>query len=85
MTFYIYYLHFCKCPQYIFSANSTSIIIISVKRNITTCLHFSQLFFLMPGTPSGVGPVKAGQLITAGITGLVDMSFPVVSRHKVKV
>ncbi len=32
------------------------------------------------GTPSGVGPVKAGQKITAGITGLVEMSFDVKLR-----
>lgn len=39
---------------------------------------------ILTGTPSGVGPVKAGQKITAGITGLIDMSFPVVSRQKMK-
>lgn len=39
---------------------------------------------ILTGTPSGVGPVKAGQTITAGITGLIDMSFPVVTRQKMK-
>ncbi|MCO5575777.1 hypothetical protein L7F22_029582 [Adiantum nelumboides] len=37
---------------------------------------------ILTGTPSGVGPVKAGQKITAGITGLMDMTFPVVNRQK---
>lgn len=27
------------------------------------------------GTPEGIGPVKPGQKITAGITGLVDVHF----------
>ncbi|KAI5066965.1 hypothetical protein GOP47_0017493 [Adiantum capillus-veneris] len=39
---------------------------------------------ILTGTPSGVGPVTAGQKITAGITGLIDMTFPVVNRQKTK-
>lgn len=35
---------------------------------------------ILTGTPSGVGPVKPGQRITAGITGLVEMSFDVKAR-----
>jgi len=35
---------------------------------------------ILTGTPSGVGPVKEGQTITAGITGHVDISFPVKRR-----
>lgn len=34
------------------------------------------------GTPQGVGPVKVGQKITAGITGLVDVHFDVGKRQK---
>lgn len=34
------------------------------------------------GTPSGVGPVKLGQKVTAGITGLIDIHFDVQRRLK---
>lgn len=30
---------------------------------------------ILTGTPSGVGPIKDGDMIYAGIEGLVDMSF----------
>jgi len=32
---------------------------------------------ILTGTPQGVGPVKAGQKINAGITGLRDVHFDV--------
>ncbi|KAL3689609.1 hypothetical protein R1sor_015918 [Riccia sorocarpa] len=35
---------------------------------------------ILTGTPSGVGPVSAGQHVKAGITGLVEISFPVKTR-----
>ncbi|XP_050374473.1 probable acylpyruvase FAHD1, mitochondrial [Argentina anserina] len=35
---------------------------------------------ILTGTPEGVGPVKAGQKITAGITNLVDIQFNVAKR-----
>eukprot|EP00823_Brevimastigomonas_motovehiculus_P005182 TRINITY_DN365_c0_g1_i1.p1 TRINITY_DN365_c0_g1~~TRINITY_DN365_c0_g1_i1.p1 ORF type:complete len:224 (+),score=56.74 TRINITY_DN365_c0_g1_i1:51-722(+) len=35
---------------------------------------------VLTGTPEGVGAVKEGQTITAGITGLCEMRFPVVAR-----
>lgn len=34
---------------------------------------------ILTGTPEGVGPVKPGQAITAGIEGLMEMSFPVIA------
>jgi acylpyruvate hydrolase len=34
------------------------------------------------GTPEGVGPVHAGDKVTAGITGLVDVHFDVQRRTK---
>lgn len=34
------------------------------------------------GTPEGVGPVKIGQKITAGITGLSEVQFDVDRRVK---
>ncbi|KAI5415728.1 probable acylpyruvase FAHD1, mitochondrial [Lathyrus oleraceus] len=35
---------------------------------------------ILTGTPPGVGPVKEGQKVTAGITGLVDVEFNVGKR-----
>ncbi|CAL5198908.1 unnamed protein product [Lathyrus oleraceus] len=35
---------------------------------------------ILTGTPPGVGPVKEGQKVTAGITGLVDVEFNVEKR-----
>ena len=49
--------------------------------------YISSIFTLEPGdlvltgTPEGVGPVVAGQTITAGIEGLLEMSFPVVGKQ----
>ncbi|KAI4317564.1 hypothetical protein L6164_025427 [Bauhinia variegata] len=37
---------------------------------------------ILTGTPPGVGPVKEGQTIAAGITGLVDTQFNVGKRKK---
>ncbi|KNA14532.1 hypothetical protein SOVF_106620 [Spinacia oleracea] len=35
---------------------------------------------ILTGTPEGVGPVKPGEKITAGITGLIDVNFNVEKR-----
>lgn len=35
---------------------------------------------ILTGTPEGVGSVNPGQTITAGITGVTEMSFPVTDR-----
>ncbi|KAJ0092132.1 hypothetical protein Patl1_25017 [Pistacia atlantica] len=37
---------------------------------------------ILTGTPPGVGPVKVGQKITAGITGLLDVHFDVAKRKR---
>lgn len=37
---------------------------------------------ILTGTSEGVGPVKVGQKITAGITGLLDVHFDVDKRRK---
>ncbi|KAE9455199.1 hypothetical protein C3L33_12906, partial [Rhododendron williamsianum] len=37
---------------------------------------------ILTGTPQGCGPVKAGQKITAGITGLLDIHFDVGQRKR---
>ncbi len=34
---------------------------------------------ILTGTPEGVGPVLPGQVITAGIEGIIEMTFPVVN------
>ncbi|KAJ8623238.1 hypothetical protein MRB53_031767 [Persea americana] len=50
--------------------------------------HISSIMTLMEGdviltgTPKGVGPVRAGQKITAGITGLIDVYFDVQKRRR---
>ncbi|KAK9671772.1 hypothetical protein RND81_12G053900 [Saponaria officinalis] len=36
---------------------------------------------ILTGTPEGVGPVKPGQKITAGIKGLIDVEFDVAKRR----
>ena len=35
---------------------------------------------ILTGTPEGVGPVRPGQTIRAGIEGVVEMTFPVASQ-----
>ncbi|OAY56041.1 probable acylpyruvase FAHD1, mitochondrial [Manihot esculenta] len=37
---------------------------------------------ILTGTPQGVGPVKVGQKITAGITDLIDVHFNVENRRR---
>ncbi|KAL5996186.1 Acylpyruvase fahd1, mitochondrial [Asimina triloba] len=37
---------------------------------------------ILTGTPKGVGPVRAGQKITAGLTGLIDVNFNVQKRQR---
>ncbi|KAL5539923.1 hypothetical protein UlMin_043062 [Ulmus minor] len=37
---------------------------------------------ILTGTPKGVGPVKAGQKVTAGITDLLEVGFNVEKRQK---
>jgi len=47
--------------------------------------HISSIFTLqagdliLTGTPEGVGPVRAGDRITAGLTGIVEMDFDVAA------
>ncbi len=62
---------------------STSNMIFSVPYLIS---YISRIFTLevgdviLTGTPEGVGAVNPGQTITAGIEGVVEMSFPVIQR-----
>ncbi|KAA3467908.1 acylpyruvase FAHD1, mitochondrial-like [Gossypium australe] len=48
---------------------------------ILTVLIRHSVDFTFVGTPQGVGPVKVGQKITAGITGLVEVCFDVGKRQ----
>jgi hypothetical protein len=55
----------------------------------STCSLFLHLRFLCglficssTGTPEGVGPVRVGQKITAGITDLIDVEFDVQRRNR---
>ena len=44
---------------------------------------FCGLFISSPtGTPEGVGPVRVGQKIKAGITDLIDVEFNVQRRNR---
>ena len=55
--------------------------------NLPTLISFISQYFtleegdlVLTGTPSGVGPLKHGDVITGGIPGLMEMSFSVVKR-----
>eukprot|EP00897_Mesotaenium_endlicherianum_P005481 jgi/Mesen1/4961/ME000248S04243 len=62
---------------------STSDMIFSIPfliSHISSIMTLEEGDLILTGTPEGVGPVKAGETITAGITGFVDISFPVKHR-----
>lgn len=50
-----------------------------------SCKLNSAVILLFPsaGTPKGVGPVKIGQRIEAGITDILDIHFDVARRNRV--
>jgi len=55
--------------------------------NLPTLISFISQYFtleegdmILTGTPSGVGPVKQGDVITGGIPGVMEISFDVVQR-----
>ena len=55
--------------------------------NLPTLISFISQYFtleegdmILTGTPSGVGPVKQGDVITGGIPGIMEISFDVVQR-----
>ena len=47
---------------------------------ISTYFTLEEGDLVLTGTPSGVGPVKNGDLISGQITGVADISFSVVQR-----
>jgi hypothetical protein len=54
----------------------------SLEEGLVVCNIRHAISSSIVGTPPGVGPVRAGQRITAGITGHIEMSFPVVRRRQ---
>lgn len=51
--------------------------------HISSIMTLEEGDLILTGTPSGVGPVKPGQRLTAGIEGIsLDMSFPVLLRSR---
>ena len=55
--------------------------------NLPTLISFISQYFtleegdmILTGTPSGVGPVKQGDIITGGIPGVMEISFDVIKR-----
>ncbi|KAM7463098.1 hypothetical protein LguiA_031219 [Lonicera macranthoides] len=49
--------------------------------HISSIMTLSEGDVILTGTPPGVGPVKIGQKIDAGITGLIDVHFNVGKRQ----
>lgn len=61
---------------------NTNNMIFNIPYLISYISHFFTLEphdIILTGTPSGVGPVKAGQVITAGISGVTEMTFGVAA------
>lgn len=62
---------------------STKDMIFSVPYLISYISHIFSLEIgdvILTGTPEGVGPVKPGQIITAGIKDVIEVKFPVIYR-----
>ena len=45
---------------------------------VSYCMTLDEGDIILTGTPEGVGAVEPGQVITAGITGIAEMRFPVL-------
>ncbi|XP_062108718.1 probable acylpyruvase FAHD1, mitochondrial [Humulus lupulus] len=74
-----------KVDEEIRQKGSTKDMIFKIPFLISHISSFMTLFegdVILTGTPEGVGPVKAGQKITAGITDLLDVNFNVEKRKK---
>lgn len=73
----------CKVNGSMRQEGNTSDMIHSIPRLLA---YISDYFTLeegdlvLTGTPSGVGPVKHGDIITGGIQGVIQIEFPVVQR-----
>ncbi|XP_074582998.1 oxaloacetate tautomerase FAHD1, mitochondrial [Curcuma longa] len=74
-----------KVDDEIRQKGSTKDMIFKLPFLISHISSFMTLFegdVILTGTPSGVGPVKVGQKVAAGITGLIDIHFDVQRRLK---
>lgn len=47
---------------------------------ISSCMTLEENDLILTGTPSGVGPIKAGDIVTAGIGEMYKMQFHVKDR-----
>lgn len=50
--------------------------------HVSSIMTLEEGDIILTGTPSGVGPVRPGQTITAGIVSVGDIEFPVINRPK---
>lgn len=50
--------------------------------HVSSIMTLEEGDIILTGTPSGVGPVRSGQTITAGIVSVGDIEFPVINRPK---
>ncbi|EGG21659.1 hypothetical protein DFA_01545 [Cavenderia fasciculata] len=52
-------------------------------QSISRVMTLEEGDLILTGTPSGVGPIKVGQKIKCGITGVAEMQFDVVQRNTI--
>eukprot|EP00698_Gefionella_okellyi_P007095 TRINITY_DN1725_c0_g1_i2.p1 TRINITY_DN1725_c0_g1~~TRINITY_DN1725_c0_g1_i2.p1 ORF type:complete len:138 (-),score=6.57 TRINITY_DN1725_c0_g1_i2:262-675(-) len=50
--------------------------------HVSSIMRLEEGDMICTGTPDGVGPVKPGQTVTAGITGIVSVTFQAIARAK---
>jgi len=50
--------------------------------HVSSIMTLEEGDIILTGTPSGVGPVRAGQIITAGVDSVGELEFPVIHRAK---
>lgn len=50
-------------------------------RAVSEVMTLGEGDIILTGTPEGVGPIAPGQVVTAGITGLIDMRYEVVAEE----
>eukprot|EP00276_Gloeochaete_wittrockiana_P007322 CAMPEP_0184659670 /NCGR_PEP_ID=MMETSP0308-20130426/30627_1 /TAXON_ID=38269 /ORGANISM="Gloeochaete witrockiana, Strain SAG 46.84" /LENGTH=225 /DNA_ID=CAMNT_0027099685 /DNA_START=166 /DNA_END=843 /DNA_ORIENTATION=- len=73
----------CKVDGELRQKGSTKDMIFSIPELISyasSVFTLEQGDVILTGTPAGVGPIRPGQVINAGITNVVEMTFPVTDR-----
>eukprot|EP00088_Acartia_fossae_P056720 TRINITY_DN66075_c0_g1_i1.p1 TRINITY_DN66075_c0_g1~~TRINITY_DN66075_c0_g1_i1.p1 ORF type:complete len:228 (-),score=25.77 TRINITY_DN66075_c0_g1_i1:66-716(-) len=73
----------CKVNEEMRQNGCTADMIFSLPYLISYISHYFTLQkgdLILTGTPAGVGPVKAGDVITGGIPDVIDISFNVTQR-----